>query len=99
MFTDDTLAPKTRTTAAHILELRTAISALRQMANLSPAVFTDPVLSGGGPIRGVHLVELNQAAIEACQALEIQGPAAIAVVPHVTLIRRAEVLALREAVK
>jgi ELWxxDGT repeat protein len=68
-FTDDPLAAGTTVVkAAHILELRSAVNALRAAAGLSPFSFTDASVSGGF-IRAVHLTELRTALDQARAAL------------------------------
>jgi len=60
IFTDPGLvASSTRIKAAHIEELRTAVNAVRVLAGLGAAAFTDPALSSSIPIRRAHLIELR----------------------------------------
>jgi len=60
IFTDPTLTVGVTTTkAVHFTEIRTAVNAVRTLAGLSPAGFTDPVLNAGVTARAVHLTELR----------------------------------------
>jgi len=60
-FSDDPLvAQSTIVKAAHIMELRTAINAVRALAGLSPTMFTDAVLSGV-VVQATHVYELRNA--------------------------------------
>jgi len=60
--------------ATHLTEVRTAIDAVRALANLSPAPNTDPV-TAGGIIKAVHVTELRSAINEALVALSLSSPA------------------------
>jgi hypothetical protein len=69
-FSDDPLvAGTTRVKAVHLTELRMAVNALRSMAALSPATFTDSSLAPGSSIRKVHIEELRAAILPARAAL------------------------------
>jgi hypothetical protein len=60
IFTDPGLtAASTRIKAAHIEELRTAVNAVRVLAGVGAAAFTDPVLSASIAVRRAHLIELR----------------------------------------
>jgi hypothetical protein len=60
VFTDDTIVPGVTTAKAqHVVELRQAVDALRAVAGLAGAPWTDPALSGGSTIAAVHIVELR----------------------------------------
>jgi hypothetical protein len=65
MFTDDPIMPRqTVIKAVHLTELRTAVNAVRRLAGLSAADFTDSVLRGV-PVKAVHIMELQRATTEA----------------------------------
>ena len=60
VFTDDTImVGQTTAKAQHIMELRQAVDALRAVAGLSPALWTDPALTAGNTIKAVHILELR----------------------------------------
>jgi hypothetical protein len=69
IFTDDPLiAATTNVKAAHVAELRTAVNAMRALANLSPASFTGSAASGTR-IAAVHVTDLRNALDAALSAL------------------------------
>jgi glucose/arabinose dehydrogenase len=60
VFTDDTITVgQTTAKAQHIIELRQAVDALRNVAGLGPAPWTDPSLAAGNTIRAIHIQELR----------------------------------------
>jgi|GEM_PF-2067991 len=60
VFTDDTImVGQTTAKAQHILELRQAVDAMRAVAGLSGAPWTDPALAPGDPIRAVHITDIR----------------------------------------
>jgi hypothetical protein len=60
VFTDDTLvAGVTTVKAQHIIELRDAVDAMRAVAGLSGAPWTDPALAAGDTIRAIHIQDLR----------------------------------------
>ena len=60
VFTDDVLSVGvTAAKAQHIIELRQAIDAMRAVAGLSGAPWTDPTLAAGNNIQAVHITELR----------------------------------------
>ena len=60
VFTDDTITVgQTTAKAQHILELRQAVDAMRAVAGLSGAPWSDPALAPGNTIRAVHITELR----------------------------------------
>ncbi|HYI12563.1 MAG TPA: FG-GAP-like repeat-containing protein [Thermoanaerobaculia bacterium] len=70
-FTDDPIAVySTRIKAAHILELRTAVNAVRAAAGLAPVAFTDSTLTGV-PIQAIHLTEVHDGLSAARAALGV----------------------------
>src|SRR5262249_11241564 len=57
-FTDNTLVTGVTTARTqHVLELRAAVDALRAVAGLGAAPWTDPSLSAGSPVRAGHITE------------------------------------------
>ena len=61
IFTDDPLVAQTTTVkGVHLTEMRTAVNAVRALAGLSAATWTDPSL-GGVRIKAVHITELRAA--------------------------------------
>jgi len=60
VFTDNTLTVgQTTVKAQHILELRHAVDAMRAVAGLSGAPWTDPSLAPGNIIKAVHITDLR----------------------------------------
>jgi hypothetical protein len=60
VFTDDTITVgQTTAKAQHILELRQAVDAMRAVAGLNGAPWTDPSLVAGNTIKAVHITELR----------------------------------------
>jgi hypothetical protein len=52
--------------AAHVTQLRTAVNALRTLAGLAPASFTDSTITPGvTPAKAVHVTELRSSANDA----------------------------------
>lgn len=101
LFTDDPLVVRgTRIKAAHLMELRDAVNALRATAGLTAASFSDPLLTGIR-VQAVHINELRSALAPARAAL---GLAAITFTdPTLTVrssvVKAAHVQELRAAVK
>ena len=58
--TNEPLAAGVPVLAAHLAQLRTAVNAVRQLANLGAASFTDAA-SAGVLIKAVHLAEIRAA--------------------------------------
>ena len=102
MFTNPTLvAGASVAAAAHITELRTAVNAVRTLASLGAAAFTDPGLAAGTEIRGAHVTELRGAldAARAALSLSALGYTDPAITTGVTPVRAAHVVDLRDGVK
>ena len=60
VFTDDTImVGQTTAKAQHIIELRQAVDALRAVAGLGGAPWTDSALAQGNAIRAIHVLELR----------------------------------------
>lgn len=60
VFTDDTIMVGVTTSKAqHILELRQAVDAMRAVAGLSGAPWTDPALAPGDTIKAIHILDLR----------------------------------------
>ena len=102
VFTDD--PPITDTTivkAAHVIELRTAVNALRQLAGLGVSTFTDPTLNNTVPVRRVHIIELRGALDAARTALTLAalGYTDATITAGVTPVRSAHVTELRNGVR
>jgi hypothetical protein len=71
MFTDDPLVTgMTKVKGAHILELRTAVNAMRALAGLPAATFTDASLTRKA-MKTVHVTQLRDALDEARDALGV----------------------------
>ena len=101
-FTDDPLVPGvTPVRAAHLLELRARIDALRLRAGLSAFGWTDAkVVPGVTPARALHLLELRSALGEAYAAAARAAPGYTdaAVTPGATAMRALQLQELRAAV-
>ncbi|HET7434620.1 MAG TPA: kelch repeat-containing protein [Thermoanaerobaculia bacterium] len=75
LFTDESLS-LTKVKAAHFNELRAAVNAVRKLAGLAPATWTDPtIVPGVTKVKRQHLIELRTAVDTARAALSL--PAAI----------------------
>ena len=60
VFTDDTIvAQQTTVKAQHIIELRQAVDAMRAVAGLSGAPWTDSSLAPGNTIKAIHILDLR----------------------------------------
>jgi hypothetical protein len=60
VFTDDAIViGATTVKAQHILELRQAVDAMRAVAGLSGAPWTDPALATGNTIKAIHILDLR----------------------------------------
>ena len=98
MFTDAALSPGMTVRRAHLTELRTAVAAVRALAGLAPATFTDATPS---LIRAVHISELR-AAVDAARA-SLQLPlityADASIQPGSTPVRATHLLQLRDGVR
>ncbi len=72
IFTDSPLVAGTTVQALHLSELRTAVDAVRALAGLAAAGFTEPAIAGT-TIKAVHLTELRSAIVEAREALSLSN--------------------------
>jgi len=94
LFTDDPLANGALIKATHLSQLRTAVDAVRDLAGLDPAAFTDPALAAV-TVKAVHVTELRTAVDDARTILGLStggytdgAPAGVAVKAlHVTELR------------
>ena len=79
IFTDPTLvAATTLTKAIHVTELRTAVVAVRVLANIAAFPYTDPGLSAGFAVRAVRINDLRNA---------LNGARATLLLPPITCTR------------
>ncbi|HEU4889099.1 MAG TPA: hypothetical protein VFV49_14535 [Thermoanaerobaculia bacterium] len=99
-FTDHPLGAGTRAKAVHLLELRTAVNAMRAAAGLGSATFTTTV-APGSPIQAGAIDELRTAVDAARTALGLPGMTYddATLIAHSTLLKTAHVAQLREAVE
>ncbi|HKO56898.1 MAG TPA: hypothetical protein VJ276_13570 [Thermoanaerobaculia bacterium] len=74
IFTDDPLNPGTLIKAVHLAQLRVAVNAVRAVAGLAPATFTDAA-SPGVVVKAVHIQELRSALNQALIAIGFPTPA------------------------
>jgi hypothetical protein len=94
LFTDPVLSTTIVVKAAHLTELRTAVNAMRTLAGLSAATFTDPAITAQATaVKGVHITELRTALDAARAAI---GLAALVytdgtITTGVTTIKRAHI--------
>jgi autotransporter-associated beta strand protein len=70
IFTDNTLSGAA-IKAAHVLELRLAVGAMRTAAGLTPFSFADPALNAGTMIKASHITQLRSALDQARAALAL----------------------------
>lgn len=101
-FTDEPLTPGvTPIRAQHIDELRTAVNAVREAADLPAFSFTDSSIGAGTSVRAVHMSELRTALAEAFETLGTGaiGYADPVISSAITRIRAVHVQQLRMAVK
>jgi hypothetical protein len=105
IFDDDPVtAQQTANKTAHITQLRTAVDAVRRLANsgvASPYGYADPNLTPATPIKAAHIVDLRSALNAARATLGI-GTATFtdpSLVPASTMIRAVHITELRNAVK
>jgi hypothetical protein len=74
IFTDNPLSAGVVVKAAHLSQLRTAVGAVRTLAGVSAATFTDSA-SAGTTIKAIHVTELRAAADSARIALALANGA------------------------
>jgi hypothetical protein len=100
-FTDDPLASGAHAKALHIVQLRTAVNALRAAAGLSPQTFTTPILTAGLAIQALHVTELRTALDQARAVLGLPSLvyADPTITPQSTIVRMAQIVEIRNAVK
>ena len=99
---DDPLTAGTFVKAAHITQLRTAVNAVRAVAGLSAATFTDAaVVAGTTTIKATHLRELRHALNQgrASAGLSYMTYTDMAITTPPGRIKAAHVTDLRNAVK
>ena len=92
IFTDVALLPAIKVKAVHVTQLRTAVNAVRALAGLDPAVFTDGA-PAGLRVKAIHITELRTAIDEARAALSLSTGGFTDAVPAV--IRAVHVIELR----
>lgn len=98
LFTDDPLAAGVAVKTAHLTELRAAVNAMRTVAALGPATFTDTAASGL-VIRALHITQLRNALNEALLQLGRYAEFTDSPLNSGAPIRVAHLRDLREAVK
>jgi hypothetical protein len=101
VFTDAPLSiGVTRIKTVHFTELRTAANAMRALAALSAASFTDPALSSTTTVKRIHLIEIRDAVDQARAAMGIApfvyGEPAITA--GTTTVKASQIDDLRDAV-
>ncbi|HYC60708.1 MAG TPA: Calx-beta domain-containing protein [Thermoanaerobaculia bacterium] len=102
VFTDPTLSSAIKVKAAHIMQLRTAVNAMRAAAGLPAATFTDATLTAGSTKpKAVHIAELRMALDAARAAI---GLAALSytdptITAQSTKIKAAHIAELRSGIQ
>jgi hypothetical protein len=98
VFTDASITSgTTRALATHIVELRTAVNAMRTAAGLPASSFTDPSLVAGVSIKRVHITEMRTAldAARTTIGLTALSYTDTAVTAGSTIVKRAHITELR----
>ncbi len=100
IFTDDPLvALSTKISAAHLVQLRTAINAVRTLAGLGAATVTDTP-AAGLPVKALHVTELRTALDLARARLNLSALSyARTLAPTVSRVYAADFTELRNGVK
>jgi hypothetical protein len=102
IFEDDPLAGSVTTIRAqHLIQLRTAVNALRTYAGLPVASWTDPTLSNQILIKAQHIRELRDKLAEALAVIGLSAPAYTdpTLNQGVTVIKTDHVQQIRQRVK
>jgi hypothetical protein len=101
VFTDDPLvAATTRIKRLHVIELRSAVNAVRATAGLAAATFTDPTITAGTTkTKALHLSELRNALSTALTTLGFPSPTFTAGLAAASQIKAVHVQELRTLVK
>jgi len=101
MFSDEPLASgATLVKRTHVLELRSAVNAVRVTAGMSTQSFTDPSITiGSTSFRSLHLTEIRDALAPALTTLGIALPTFTNNAAAGTLIRAVDLQQVRDAVK
>jgi hypothetical protein len=101
VFTDEPLTINvTKIKRTHLIELRTAINAVRTLAGLATTTFTDSTITAGSTkVRTVHVSELRTALTAALTALGITPPSYSSGLATGSRVRVTHMQELRTAVK
>ena len=101
IFTDDPLPARTVIKTAHVMQLRTAVQAVRALAALPPATFSDPTIDSTVTIQARHISELrgalDAARIQLALSALIYSDATLT--PGATIIKAGHLQELRLGVK
>jgi hypothetical protein len=98
MFTDDPLLPGTIVKGAHMLQLRTAVNAVRSAAGLSDYAFTD-IFIPGEFVKSIHFAELRSALDAARSSIGVPAMAYPTAIAPGSLIRASAITEIRNGVK
>ena len=98
IFTDDPVSAGLTVKAVHLAQLRTAVNAVRALAGLGAAVFTDAA-SAGVLIKAVHVTELRTAIDQARGPLGLSTGGFTDAAPTGIAIKAIHVQQLRDRVK
>lgn len=99
-FTDDPLVVgSTKVKGTHLLEIRSAIDAVRATALLAPASYTNPITAGTTKIAATHFFELRSPLTSALSALGLPVPSFSSGVSAPNKVLALHLTELRNAVK
>ena len=102
VFIDDpVIAMNTAIKAVHLSQLRSAVNAVRSVAGLSAATFTDPGMTAGLTVKAVHFAELRSALAAARTTLSLSAVSFTdaSLVAGSTVVKAAHINELRGGVK
>ncbi|HVS31977.1 MAG TPA: fibronectin type III domain-containing protein, partial [Thermoanaerobaculia bacterium] len=100
IFTDDPLVVQvTAIRAVHLLQLRTAVDAVRKLAGLSDGEYTDEILDSAVAIKRVHVIELATALNDGRTGLMLTPIVEPSITAGVTTVQASHIHTLRAGVQ
>lgn len=101
LFTNAELTPGSTTIKVdHISDLRAGVNAVRQLAGLTPAAFTDSTITTSTHIKRIHVIELRAALDEARSVLGLASlPYTDSITAGVTWIKALHIQEIRDRVR